>query len=245
MDKHKRNLIRALLVLLFAAVAFAATAQTQPPKPENLPKWENINVFAVVSENIETAFKEAATTLKAEEEIDSFPNQGFQIHCTLYMTQYPEGSKDQVLAKIEEFAKTTRQFPITTTGLEITSGNWFFMNLDRNRNLQTLSDAVVQLLSPLRLKSDFVPEWAKAFPNKLEYIKKFGSPNVYDEFNPHLTFLAKAEAEKLNNFLENHENSTFAKPVEGKIVGIGVGIAGRSGQVAEPWKIFELQPAEQ
>ncbi len=239
MTVKNRRFFNCFLLSLLLTVTLTLGAQT-----ENKPPIEKINVFAVVSENIENAFKVAANALKTEQNIDSFPQQGFQVHCTLYMTQYPAGMKEKVLAKIEEIAGTTRQFDITTTGLEITSGNWFFMNLERNRNLQTLSDTVVAGLSPMRAQSDFVPEWAKAFPNKVDYIKKFGSPNVYEEFNPHLTFLARAEIEKLQNFMENHEESNFAKPVAGKIIAIGAGIADRNGQMPEVWQIFKLQPAE-
>jgi len=196
-----------------------------------------------VSENIEDAFKKAATALNEAEKLESFPLQGFQIHCTLYMTQYPEGLKDKVLEKVKELAEKVSEFEIKTTGLEITDGDWFFMNLDRNRNLQTLSDSVVELLAPMRAKSDYIPEWAKKSPNKVEYISKFGSPNVYDEFNPHLTFLPKSDAEKLKSFLSKHSEKEFAKPINGKIVAIGVGIADKNGQMSEPWQIFPLKKA--
>ena len=100
------------------------------------------------------------------------------------------------------------------------------------------------MLAPLRAKSDFVPDWAKEFPTKVEYISKYGSPNVYSEFNPHLTFLAKSDAEKLQNFSKKHENSDFAKAVAGRIVAVGAGLADRDGQMKEAWKIFPLQKAD-
>ena len=181
---EKVNLYLLIPLIIFVMIFMAARragAQTE------LPPQEKINVFAVVSENIEEAFKKAATVLNTEESLESFPLQGFQVHCTLYMTQYPEGMKEKVLEKVKEFAEKTNEFEIKTTGLEITDGDWFFMNLDRNRNLQTLSDSLVEILAPMRAKSDYIPEWAKKSPNKVEYISKFGSPNVYDEFNPHLT----------------------------------------------------------
>ncbi len=66
---------------------------------------------------------------------------GYQVHCTLYMTQYPAEARDKVRSKIKRLADGVREFRVSTTGLEITSGNWFFINLERNRNLQALSDA--------------------------------------------------------------------------------------------------------
>lgn len=236
--KFAMTKLLTIAVLVFVLVAVIASAQNakQP--------LEKINVFAVVSQNIESAFTDAAKALKEEEGLEAFPTLGYQIHCTLYMTQYPEGTKDKVLALIEELASNTREFAVNSTGLEITSGNWYFMNIERNRNLQTLSDSVVEILAPMRAKSDFVPDWAKEFPTKVEYISKYGSPNVYSEFNPHLTFLAKSDEEKLQRFNKKHADSDFAKIIGGSVVAIGAGIADRDGQIKEPWKVFPLQKAE-
>ncbi len=228
-------LLIILIIIIAAGVARAQTAKA--------PESEKINVFAVVSDEIETACREAATTLMQEEALESFPLQGFQIHCTLYMTQYPVDSLEKVASLVAEIASNTRAFAIQSTGLEITSGSWFFLNLDRNRNLQTFCDAVVEKLAPLRSPSDFVPEWAKDNPTKVEYITKYGSPNVYGEFNPHLTLLAKSDEAKLKKFVEKHANSGFAKPVSGRIVAIGLGIADRNGQIKDPFKVIPLQPA--
>lgn len=228
-----------LIPLIIFALIFMAARRVQAQ--ESRPPQEKINVFAVVSDNISDAFTRAATLLNEEEQLESFPLQGFQVHCTLYMTQYPEGMKDEVLAKVKDLSEKVAEFEINTTGLEITDGDWFFLNLDRNRNLQTLSDNVVELLSGMRIKSNFIPEWAKNNPNKVEYISKYGSPNVYDEFNPHLTFLAKSDAEKLRNFVNKHAKSDFAGTISGRVVGIGVGIADKNGQISEPWQIFPLK----
>jgi hypothetical protein len=236
--KFAMTKLLAITVLVFVLVAVIASAQNQKPP------LEKINVFAVVSQNIESAFTDAAKALKEEEGLEAFPMLGYQIHCTLYMTQYPEGTKDKVLAMIEELASNTREFAVNSTGLEITSGNWYFMNIERNRNLQTLSDSIVEMLAPMRAKSDFVPDWAKEFPTKVEYISKYGSPNVYSEFNPHLTFLAKSDEEKLQRFNKKHADSDFAKVIGGSIVAIGAGIADRDGQIKEPWKVFPLKKAE-
>jgi 2'-5' RNA ligase len=234
-----------ILVSLLVALPFVLTSsslEAQTPAAET-PVNEKINVFAVVSPEIETACLEAARTLMQEESLESFPLQGFQIHCTLYMTQYPIGSIEKVAEAVNEVAKNTREFEVKSTGLEITAGNWFFLNLDRNRNLQTFSDTVVEKLAEMRSPSNFVPDWAKDFPNKVEYITKYGSPNVYAEFNPHLTLLAKSDEEKLQRFMAKHADSSFTQPITGKVVAIGLGIADRNGQIEKPFKIFPLQPA--
>ena len=224
------------LIILIIIIVTAGSAAAEPPATEK------INVFAAVSGEIETACREAATTLKNEEGLEAFPCKGYQVHCTLYMTQYPIGSLEKVASIVADLAGNTREFDIQTTGLEITSGSWFFMNLDRNRNLQTFSDAVVEKLASLRHPSNFVPEWAKGNPTKVEYITKYGSPNVYAEFNPHLTLLAQSDEAKLKSFLEKHTTESYTKPVSGRVVAIGLGIADRDGQIKEPFKLFPLLP---
>lgn len=224
-----------LVLLLLALGTAIVTAQNSPAR-----KLDKINVFAVVSPAIEKSFRDAAGILQEEEGLAAFCLSGHQIHCTLYMTLYPENLQETILGKIADFAAQTKVFSISTTGLEITSGNWFFMNLERNHNLQTMCNALVELLAPLRAPSDHVPGWAKEFPTKVEYITKYGSPNVYDEFNPHLTFLAPSDGKALLRFVDKHADSEFARPITGQIIAIGAGIADRNGQIQEPLAIFPL-----
>ncbi len=223
-----------LLFLTFALVCPMVSAA-------GYPITEKINVFAVVSENIEEAAVDASLALFQEEGLESFPHQGFQVHCTLYMTQYPPEAREKVREKIEWLSKGVRQFSIRTNGLEITAGDWFFLSLTRNRNVQSLADAVTNILSPLRQPSDYIPNWAKEFPTKIEYISKYGSPNVFNEFDPHLTLTASTDGEKLKRFLANHAESYYAKPIEGRVVAIGYGIGDRNGQIREALEIFPLQ----
>jgi hypothetical protein len=229
-----KNFYKVLVVPVILLSSFVTVGKAQ------LENKEKINVFAVVSENIEQAFVKAAETLKAEEGLEAFPLQNYQIHCTLYMTMYPQNTMEKVLPILEKLASNTKEFSINSSGLEITAGNWFFMSLDRNRNLQTLADSVVNELSPLRSTSDFIPNWARQFPEKMENIKKFGSPNVFSEFNPHLTFLPGSDGEKLKRFYSKHKKSDFAREIPGKVIALGAGIADRNGQLKEAIKIFPL-----
>ncbi|MDD3146359.1 MAG: 2'-5' RNA ligase family protein [Candidatus Riflebacteria bacterium] len=237
----KTGLLIAIPLLIILIIILTSSGSSAQPAEKAKPQSEKINVFAVVSEEIETACRAAASTLMQEESLESFPLKGFQVHCTLYMTQYPLMSLEKVAALVAEIASNTREFDIQSTGLEVTSGNWFFMNLSRNSNLQALSDLTVEKLAALRSPSSFVPDWAKEFPTKVEYISKYGSPNVYAEFNPHLTLLASSDAEKLTRFMKKNADSNFSKPVAGKVVAIGLGIADRNGQMQEVFKIFPLQ----
>lgn len=199
-----------------------------------------VNVYAIVSENIEMEFMKAARLLHKEHEVSSFPLDDFEIHCTLYMTFYTPDMVEKILEKIEKYANENQAFNIRTSGLEITSSNWFFLNFHINEPLQKLSNDITKMLSPLRIVSDYVPAWAREYPNKIKMIQNFGSPNVFDEFNPHLTFLARGDEDKLTNFMNDHKDSSFAKDIDGKVVAIGVGIADNNGQIKEPLNVFPL-----
>ncbi|HNX74272.1 MAG TPA: 2'-5' RNA ligase family protein [Candidatus Rifleibacterium sp.] len=242
-ESGKTGFFMAIPALIILAIVLTAGMAVAEPMVTPPPVNEKINVFAVVSGEIETACHDAATALMNEEALESFALKGYQVHCTLYMTQYPANSLDKVAAIVTDLASNTREFEIQSTGLEITSGNWFFMNLERNRSLQTLSDQVVEKLAALRHPSNFVPEWAKDNATKVEYITKYGSPNVYAEFNPHLTLLAQSDGSKLQRFMQKHATDTFNKPITGRVVAVGLGIADRDGQMQTPYKILPLQPA--
>lgn len=232
----KQFLFKPLLFLIFSAIFVVGNCKIMAEEKYPL----KINVFAVVSENIQNEFLEAANKLYEEDNIDTFPRQGFQIHCTLYMTAYDRKVKNTLIQRVEDFAKTQEQFPVITSGLEPTTNNWFFMNLKVNDQLQLLSNNIVSLISDLRAKSDYIPQWAKEFPAKVENIKLYGSPNVYEQFEPHLTFLAQADIQTLEAYCLRHANSSFAQPIKGSVVAVGVGIADRFGQVESPIKIFPL-----
>ena len=226
------NFLFALALIIISAVVVSAQDKAQITT-------EKINVFAIVSDEIYGITKDASEVLFSEHELDTFTRRGFQVHCTLYMTQYPKNSLDKVAQKIASIANKTKSFDITSSGLEQTADNWLFVNIERNSNLQTLCDLTVKTLASMRSKTKFVPDWAKSFPTKVEYIEKYGSPNVYSEFNPHLTLLAKSDASKLTAFIKN--NTRFNSKVQGKVIAIGLGIADRDGQIETPYKIFPLK----
>ena len=201
---------------------------------------DKINVFAVVSENIQDQVKVATVDLKITENVETFALKGYQQHCTLYMTAYPLGRQKLVATIVKRIANNTKQFPINTKGIEIAASDWLFMGLENNKELQSLCDEVANRLAFLRAKSDYVPEWAKSMPAKVECIKKYGSPNVFSQFDPHLTLLAKSDGEMLRRFGAFCADKEYNKPIAGKVVAIGYGLADRDGQIKTPIQVFPL-----
>lgn len=228
----------ALPVVLGLALAVPSMLRAEDEKP--VVETEKINVFCVMSENIEAEVKVVSVDLKVSENVETFAMKGYQPHCTLYMTAYPMGQQEKVAKIVEEIAKNTKQFPLNTKGIEVATSDWLFMGLENNKELQALCDDVATKLCDLRAKSDYVPEWAKSIPAKVECITKYGSPNVFSQFDPHLTLLAKSDPEMLNRFKTKFAEKIYSKPVTGKVVAIGYGHADRDGQIKEPIQVFPL-----
>jgi len=227
-----------LLGFLASPASFGQSASGAAPLPETV----KLNVFAIVSDNLESMAAKAGDALKSEEQLDAYPSLGYQVHCTLYMTQYSPEKTTLVQGIVASLAETVKPFPVTAAGVSATKDFWLFINLDKNRNLQTLSDTVVQRLCDHRFPSDFIPDWVKQYPQKLEYVTKYGSPNVFAEFEPHLTLLAKSDPAKVGGFVKRHEkNAEFGTPKHGTIVGIGVGIADRAGQIKKPLAVYRFR----
>lgn len=229
-----KSLTLGVVLGLFMAIPAWLKAQ------EKRGETDKINVFAVVSENIEAAAKVASVDLKISENIETFTLKGYQPHCTLYMTSYPVGRQRLLAAIVRKIAKNTKQFKVRSKGIEVAASDWLFLSLENNRELQALCDNVANSLAFLRAKSDYVPEWAKNMPAKVECIKKYGSPNVFSQFDPHLTLLAKSDGKMLRRFKINSRNKFYDTTVQGKVVAIGYGLADRDGQIKEALEIFSL-----
>lgn len=216
------------LVLVATLLSIASFVQAQP-EPQQL----KINVFAVLSPEIEEQ-AEALGTLCARYGLIAFPVSGYQIHCTLYMTDYTPDKIDALKAALSSLAFRLGRIPITTTGLFRTDNGWLFLNIERNPALQALSDVVVKKLSPHRVPKSSAPDWVKDNPVKLENFMKYGSPNVFEGFEPHVTLLAKTDLDRLAEVEKAAASQPeLTKPVRGYVAGIGMAIADRAGQMKE------------
>ena len=213
------------------------------PDASARPETKKFNVFVVFSENIEQQARTVSQALKDQEGLDTFPQLGFQIHCTLYMTRYAPEKADDLKAFVASLSRSIRAFPAKTTELHQTKDNWFFLNIDRDRNLQNLCDTVVRALAPWRAPSDQVPDWLNSYPEKMEFFKEFGSPNVFSQFEPHLTLLSRSDGEKLTRFMaKNAGDKTISGSVSGTAFGLGLAEADGAGQMKEGITIFPFTP---
>lgn len=211
-----------------------ATASAQFPA-----NTVNLNVFAVVSDNIEHAVIDLSHDLKVHTGCESFPLKGYQTHCTLYMTRYDRKSIDKIVEKVKEIAESENSFEFVTGGVHLTKGNWLFLNMQKNNGLQYLADRLATELSPLRQEDDHIPAWVEQYPEKKKNIAEFGSPNVFAQFEPHLTLLAGGDDTfSLCRFVVRSVSRPYGRAIKGRIVGIGIGEAPHFGQIKKADHVF-------
>jgi 2'-5' RNA ligase len=209
---------------LFTCIAFVMLLGTSPWAIANNI---SINVFAIPSQPIIDLMQRTSDALKLQG-LTSFYAQGKPVHVTLYLTEYERGSEAAIKRIVAKIAQQQQAFAITAEGFTVSKGNWAFINVAHSAALQKLADEVVLALSPLRDKSAALPDWAKSYPNKVLAFKRYGSPNVLQNFQPHLTLLANESSPQLTRFKQHMQAQPPA--AQGQIIGIGIGIADHLGQ---------------
>lgn len=187
----------------------------------------NYNVFVKLDSEAEKNVSAISQELK-KVDVDSLYSNGYVIHLTLYLTEYTPDKLNSLKMIVDEMAMKAKPFEIEFSKIFKTGGNWLMLDNDKNPTLQSLSDEVVHLASPLRAKDALIPGWAKNIPNKVLSFNKYGSPNVFLEFNPHITLVVgKPELKEIfEKFVEKYDFKSF----KSKVVGIGIAEVDDSGQ---------------
>lgn len=174
------------------------------------------------------------------------------MHITLYLTAYPEKNLVELKQRVAAIARTWPAIGFKTTNIFLTAGNYVMLDLDmarqedgQNHLLQQLSDKVIFRLSNLRDFNAKIPDWAESIPEKKKAFMRYGSPNVFFEFSPHFSLMAK-------NFSDPVEQQAFQREMK-QLIGeydfpemnissavIGVGYVNSFGQVTEELAAYPL-----
>nr|WP_245806558.1 hypothetical protein [Francisella halioticida] len=133
-----------------------------------------------------------------------------------------------------------------TANFIASKSGFVMLNIKNSSELQELSNKVVNNLAKYRNKNYPAPSWVKYYPSKLESFKKYGSPNTFNQFNPHLSILAAdLQNDKARNNFERDFNriiqNTNLKAENFKIKAIGFGEVDKYGQVTKPLHIYNLK----
>ncbi|WP_420548715.1 2'-5' RNA ligase family protein [Curvivirga sp.] len=205
-------------------LAFTFVANTSSHAAE-----QEYNIFAVPSAEISNYVNEFGKKLKDQTDIETFEQRGYLPHATLYLTSFKASDLDEVKAKVKDLARNQKSFPLIVDGTHLTKGRWYFLDLTYSKDLQRLSDKVVLSMEPMRNLDYQVPNWVKKYPEKLKTFERYGSPNVFAQYNPHLTQLAGEKNTKLDDFITAIKDEKIY--VEGQVIGLGFAPVNPLGQV--------------
>lgn len=191
----------------------------------------NYNIFVKLDQEAEKSVSHISEGLKKEVGLDSLYSQGYVIHLTLYLTEYEKDKLEDLKRVVDEVASKAKPFEIEFKKVFKTGSNWFMLDNDKHPTLQSLSDEVVHLASKYRAKDAVIPGWAKNIPNKVKAFNSYGSPNVFLEFNPHVTLMVGRPeiSDKLDKFLEVYKFSPF----KSKVIAMGIAEVDNSGQAKD------------
>ncbi|MCL9783593.1 2'-5' RNA ligase family protein [Vibrio sp. S4M6] len=207
-------------ICLFIALLLLASTQA-------VAKNISYNVFLIPSGEVDQTVKTISQQLKGEQ-LHSLYSQHYLPHITLYLTEYPKDNLAAIKSKVAQLASQLKPFDITLGSIKQTKGNWLMLNVKNNQPLQHLADLVTVELAPLRATDPKLPSWVLDYPEKLASFKRYGSPNVFTNFDPHITLLPRSDAESLNRFMQKYGNQF--KPVTVQVKGIGIAETNANGQ---------------
>jgi len=147
-----------------------------------------------------------------------FEKYGFQwfvghypLHVTLYMSEFPKEHYPFVKQSAQHLAQEAEALCISTGALSLTASGWIMMDVERDDALQCLSDKAVLKLSAYRDKQASIPPWATSIPGKVKAFARYGSPNVFFEFDPHMSIsgpptqeIEKDDRLRMEHYLAEH-----------------------------------------
>ncbi len=241
--KNKWFLIAAITLLL----SFNLTAENLQKTKE---QHRNIDIHLSVSQNIKKqieAFNKYLdkSGILTKYNIVPFLKEGHPIHITLYLTEFDVDKISLLKAAVKQIAVDTGKFNFKTSYINPSISSFVMLEVEKNDELQKLSNKVISELARYRYKQAQIPSWAETIPAKKESFEKYGSPNAFSEFVPHMSILAgnfKSDKQKecfLTEMKELVEKYGY-KPTEAEIVSIGIGFTNSYGQMTEEIANFPL-----
>ncbi|KAF2076251.1 hypothetical protein CYY_002429 [Polysphondylium violaceum] len=157
-------------------------------------------------------------------------------HITLYLTDFQENQVQNIQQSIEKVFPVLQQVAqdcnVELNFINVT-GQYGMWNVKLNSCLQTLSDVIVDNTYQFITPNQSIPEWVYDLPEplrseKIAMIQKYGSPNVFDQFQPHVTLAWDAVDNLVQVF-----NTINVQPASCFSPSIGIGSVGPYGTVLD------------
>uniref|UniRef100_A0A7S2U8F8 Uncharacterized protein n=1 Tax=Attheya septentrionalis TaxID=420275 RepID=A0A7S2U8F8_9STRA len=113
--------------------------------------------------------------------------------------------------------------------------------------LQRLSNDVVQATQPFVTPGQAIPDWVMSLPEpermrKIKWIQEYGSPNVFSDFDPHITVGYNTNVSLASRRQQALQQIVIPSDCSGHLQSLGVGKVGeKGGTVLESGILFTTQ----
>ncbi|QEY52858.1 2'-5' RNA ligase family protein [Legionella longbeachae] len=163
---------------------------------------QKVNVYLLFdAPNLSKSIEEFNIYLKKNKFLTRYHIEPFlshhPLHITLFLADYPEEHINELQKRVSKIARHWHPIQIKTTQLVVVGG-YVMLDVDnsnqangQNPELQRLSDQITMELTELRNFKAPTPGWTTSMPDKRKAFLRYGSPNVFFEYNPHFTLMAK------------------------------------------------------
>lgn len=188
----------------------------------------NYNVF-VTMDDIATKNVEDISKNLNKHNIKTLYDEGYKIHVTLYLSEYKKEALEKIKEVVDEISKTAKPIELEFYNIRRTGGNWLMLDAKKAYDIQALADEVTARLLPIRATDAKVPDWAKNIPAKAQSFITYGSPNVFSNFDPHITLLTPKNEKDILAFKKDYKFIPF----KSKIKGIGIAMVDDLGQAKD------------
>ncbi|AEB27792.1 hypothetical protein FNFX1_0844 [Francisella cf. novicida Fx1] len=211
--------------------------------------FKQYNVYLIPDTTADKYVKEFDDSLAKTNVLEKYKTTPFiknhPVHLTLYLTSFQNNHIQDIENQLANLAKNTEPFYIETTGFSAGKSGFVMLDIKNSQSLQQLSNVVIKDLAKYRNKDYPAPSWVKFYPSKLVSFEKYGSPNAFAEFNPHISILAAnlqtdQERDSFDKDFNEIIKNTKLKPTSFKIKAIGFGEVDENGQVTKTLHIYKL-----
>ena len=233
---HGKMTLPFLLLLVATALVLAA------PLARGVANGTQYDLHVQVSPSVQTVLGVVSEFLQAQDVNDEIDLVAVaEPHVTLYLTEFVPGSEVEIQQKLATVVAGLPTGCSLATGDVSADGTYGMLAVDLPACLQQMSDSVVTALAPYRVLNQTLPSWVPQLQNATERAEKerlfklYGSPNVFSQFQPHITLAFDAQnptTHRLNSLFDSPELRHLAShPLTQDVDEIAMGTVGPHGTV--------------
>jgi len=175
-----------------------------------------------------------------------------QPHVTMYLTSFTntqpvEDAIKEIVPTLLEGSPACNDSagPMVLEGFTV-NGCYAMWKVQPNPCLQHISDAVVNATYGYATPDQPIPDWVEALPEPLrsekeDMIHRYGSPNVFGQFDPHVTlgFDCDGAPKCFDDALQAGASPTLR--IESDVLTLALGVVGAHGTVVRGEDMAEFQ----